>query len=485
MARRTASLARVGEDLPPPDRAARPGRRKISAPAVEQFPLCFDGQRLRGHFDVELDLAVMESIGCAFAVAMGAVRVIVGHDGTSAAMALAGRISAGIIMQGADVEDVGATTIDELRFAILRRRASGGIYVAVEDIASTAHEICCLGPDSQPVDINGDLVPIARLAERNAFMPAIQIGARIDTAASTRHAFAEALMELARIRRGPPCRLVMNRNIMPAATLFQALEQSGFLNAVGIEIVDWPTLTPLPGGRLADGNPNIRAQISEAVRQHEADMGVFWFSGIRAPLIADKQGNIVAHTNLMLALADRYMNSIPENFIVYDPRCAWRLGNIPEGGNARAIPAYPHDDDVRHIMRSRRAAFGFQLPDRYFHAGFDSMESAVLSIFHLAKLITPEQSLTDLAMNVDRANVKSFSDIVFFDDAKAALDRLCKALASRCQFVFKPMAITVFSQDWRAVLCILHGNASVEISIESKSTEPETVLHELRRHMVL
>lgn len=482
MDQRTPSLARAGQGSPEPavtGKVTRRGRRPVVAQVEEQFPACFDGRRFRGRAYVELEPFVIEKLGCGFAVAMAAKRAIVAHDGTATGVHLNRALIAGLLAQGVNVEDMGSATLDELRFGIARRRACGGVYVAADDLGGQSYEIRCLGRDTQPLDPRTDLTAIARLAQRDAFMPAVNLGIRIDAAETVRESFVEALIGAMRIRRGPACRIVMNRDIRPVASLFQLLQHDELLRAAGIEFAARPGLNQLPAAKWSVQNEALREQIADIVVDSGAHLGVFWLSGLTTPLIADEQGQIVDHGDLMILLAKRHLAELSREPIVYDPRVAWQLGRLPENGTPGAFPSDADDDDVRLIMRSRRASFGFQLPDRYYYGSLDAIESGVMAVLSIAELCGPQQPLSQLISSSKAATSPLQTRRIMVKDSAEARERLRQAFAGKGAVISKPSSLTIVGEHWRAMVRTAPGAGGLEIALSTIDADAADVLQQL------
>lgn len=459
----------------------RPRRNPIEVPVKDEvFPTCFDGVRFRGRMLVELDQNVVDDIGRGFAVAMSARRVIIGHDGSATAMSLCHAIAGGLMIQGADVEDVGAAIVDEVRYAILRRRATGGIYVSAEDLGGMTYEVMCMGADGHVLDPMRDMAPIARIAQRSAFMPAVQIGVRVDTASNVRDAFVEALANAIDPHRGGPCRVVMNRDAAPAMSLFNALEKSGILALAGIELVATPTFQGSPVGRWALEAGTVRNLLAKAVVENKADLGVFWMSGAKVPVLVDETGEIVSHSDLMAIIGRHYLSTPGPAPVVFDPRCAWLLGPQPVPGRPPSIPVYPGDDVLSLTMRDQSACFGFQLPDLYCFDAVDQAASTILPVFKAASLSGPGLPFSRLVAELRARVLPLHSETIFVDDPRRALQRACAVYSNVARIDERPSSVTITADSWRAMLCLRPGASALEATIEATAGEPAKLLEVLR-----
>lgn len=442
----------------------------------QQGESCFDGKRLFGHVLFELDGDMVFNIGRAFAVAMSAQRVTIGHDGTSAGAQLVAHCIDGLLSQGSDVEDVGFTTLDEMRYATVQRRAMGGLYFCADPGFVGGYEICCLGADGQRADPAADLAAIARLAKRKAFMPGLGIGTRITVGPSVRAGFMESALLAARLRPGQSFRFVINSDVQPCMAQLQLLERMGVLGDSGIEIVWTP---PASDGRRGGGSvpsQDRNVELGEAVRAASADAGVLFSSTMQAPLLFDERGEPVPAEVFLALLARRALAARHLDALIFDERLGWLLESAEPSGQVESHPALPWQAALPQAMRRHRANTAFMLPASCTYANLGFLENALVPLLCLPDLCAGGQRLSHLVAAVLDGRSLRLGERVIVNNAPHALARLSAARSSGMRMAGTALlsvknnsasgGVTLAGEGWRCLAYAVPRTAEIDLSVE-------------------
>src|SRR5215212_2932067 len=90
----------------------------------------FKAYDIRGTYPDQLDAALAEAIGGAFARFAGCPRILVGRDMRPSGVELVAAFAEGVQAQGVDVIDLGLCSTDMLYFAAGRHDAPGAVFTA-------------------------------------------------------------------------------------------------------------------------------------------------------------------------------------------------------------------------------------------------------------------------------------------------------------------------------------------------------------------
>ena len=126
---------------------------------------CFKAYDVRGRLGIDLDEAIAYRIGRAFALALGARTVVLGHDVRASSESLAESVARGLMDSGCDVLELGLSGTEEMYFATTHFAADGGICVTASHNPMDYNGMKMVQAGSAPLDAASGLARIRELAE--------------------------------------------------------------------------------------------------------------------------------------------------------------------------------------------------------------------------------------------------------------------------------------------------------------------------------
>lgn len=180
-----------------------------------------------------------------------------------------------------------------------------------------------VGRDSLPISGDSGLRAIQQLAEKNDFLPLNQVG--FLTKQSILKPYIEHLIGYINLDGLKSLRLVVNAGNGAAGHVIDALEQEFKAKSFPIEFI---MVHHEPDGQFPNGIPNPllsenRSATSDAVKLHQADMGIAWDGDFDRFFLFDERGEFIEGYYIVGLLAEAFLKKHPGEKIIHDPRLTW------------------------------------------------------------------------------------------------------------------------------------------------------------------
>lgn len=378
---------------------AAPTSPQQHAPADDVFR--FDGHRFKGTFGKQLNEEFCQAIGEAYVVVMAAKGLILGHDGTDESRKICLWLSRGVTAQAADVYYFGAISLDEVRVAMTRRPMTCAIYVGADAPGSDQHTIWYLGSDRPAPNPEQDLALIARLAQRNAFLPSVRIGEIKDLVGSLTEPFLGSLLSTAFWNHDFNVTVVMSSDVDPITNLFKMLDQNGVLERMGITL-HWAApsaVDPLSPLRIAGPVNRVR----QALQTTKANLGVVFSNAYETPMFFDETGEMVSPEVMMALIARNTARMFPENILLIGTDSPSFLAMTAHIDPRQVVTMAAADRRFRTQMLVERGRFGYIPPNRYFYAQLSGIESLLAPVLGAAQLVSSDVQLSALVADLEES----------------------------------------------------------------------------------
>ena len=365
-------------------------------------PSIFKAYDIRGIYGEQIDAELALPLGRAFARVLAdlsgkpasELRVGLGRDMRLSAPELAARYREGLLMEGADVLDIGQVGTEMLYFLVGSRGLDGGLMCTASHNpkAYTGAKLVregaiALSGDAGIQDIRRALE--ANLADRPPTGEPGQLQ-ELDVYAEFQQA-ALRTIDPAAVR---PLKVVVDGGNGMAGPMVGPL-----LRRLGLDLIEtyWT-----PDGDFPDHEPNPllpenRAFVIDQVRTEKADLGIAWDGDADRCFFIDDTGEFVDGDFLTALLAESLLEKSPGSTILYDVRASWAVPHTVErlGGTA-------HVNRVGHAffktrMREEGSLFGGEVSGHYYFRDFYCADSGTIpALLILERLSRSAQRMSEL-----------------------------------------------------------------------------------------
>ncbi|MBI2038745.1 MAG: phosphomannomutase/phosphoglucomutase [Candidatus Niyogibacteria bacterium] len=342
----------------------------------------FKDYDIRGRVPEDLDEAVAERIGSAFARYLaekgGRGKVIAGCDARLSSEALLRAFERGVLAEGFDIRDIGLVTSPLFYFSVAESDAAGGAMITASHNPAEWNGVKLVGPEGEPIYKENSLPKIEALS-RFPMARAASEGAIL--AADFSDDYIDFLISLSALRR--PLRVVADASNGSGGFLLERL-----FGRLGIEA---ETLFFKPDGRFPNHSPNplrpdAQSAAREAVRRTRADFGFIMDADGDRILFLDEQGRMILGTTLYAFLLDHCaVRGESAVSTVFGSRILRDIAKEKGIVLKTVSVGHPH---IKAAMRKTGARIGGELSGHYYWREFHGFDSALLTLMHVLNIVS-------------------------------------------------------------------------------------------------
>jgi phosphomannomutase len=437
---------------------------------------CFKAYDIRGKLDLELNVDIAYRIGRAYALHLCAKRVVVGGDVRLSSLELKQALSNGLRDGGADVIDIGMVGTEEVYFAAFHLDVDGGIEVTASHNPMDYNGMKLVRRGSRPISGDTGLKDIQALAEANDFPPVAQTGSLVSQ--SILEAYVDHLLtyiDLAAIR---PLKLVVNAGNGAAGHVIDALEAKFKLHNVPISLIK---VHHQPDGSFPNGIPNPllienRSATADAVKAHQADMGIAWDGDFDRCFLFDERGEFIEGYYIVGLLAAAFLNNHPASSIIHDPRLTWNTIDIVKSAGGVPVLCKTGHAFIKERMRAENAIYGGEMSAHHYFRDFAYCDSGMIPWLLVAELLSvSRKTLSELVGERIAAYPCSGELNYKVADANAALNRVRAYYLDQQPKVDLTDGLSLEFASWRLNLRSSNTEPLLRLNVESRA-DPAAVL---------
>ena len=418
----------------------------------------FKAYDIRGVYGESLDDDIAFGIGRAFATFTGCRKVAVGRDMRPHSEPLFAALARGLILQGADVVDLGMCSTPMSYYANGFLCADAGIMITASHNPGEWNGMKLSRAQALPISGATGIAEIERIFTEGAFAPPPARPGKVSTC-DILPAYAAHVRALARVAR--PVRI--------AADMANAM---GLVEARALEdIVTIDPLFDVLDGAFPNHEANpLKTETLEAlqrkVRAGTYDFGVAFDGDADRVGFVDEKGDIVP-MDIVTALIARDLLSREKGVILYDLRSSWAVKEvIVESGGTPVMSRVGHAF-IKQQMRDHNAVFAGEVSGHYYYRQNYFTESSSMAVTCLANIVSASRkALSELVKPVRRY----FSSGEINLEAKeppAVLERLKRRYADGRLSTLD--GVSVEYDDWWFNARASNTEPLVRLNLEAKS----------------
>ena len=436
---------------------------------------CFKAYDIRGELGVELDNDIAYRIGRAFARTLNLKTVVVGGDARETSEDLKLALAKGLQDEGCDVIDIGMVGTEEIYFATSHLSVDGGVEVTASHNPINYNGMKLVSEQSKPVSGDTGLLDIQKMAETQPWLDEPDQGKKQPGNYSQRSildAYVEHLLGYIKAENIKPLKLVVNSGNGAAGHVIDALEEQFKSLALPIELIK---VHHNPDPTFPNGIPNPllpenRADTSDMVKQHNADMGIAWDGDFDRCFLFDENGDFIEGYYIVGLLADAFLKKREGEKIIYDPRLTWNTQEIIEQAGGKPIMSKTGHAFIKERMRKEDAIYGGEMSAHHYFRDFFYCDSGMIPWLLVAELLCL-QGKTLSSMVADRiAKFPSSGEINSkLKNPEAAISRVLAAYKGDAFSIDYTDGIGVSYADWRFNLRSSNTEPVVRLNVESRA----------------
>jgi phosphomannomutase len=397
---------------------------------------------IRGVVPDQLDEAVAEAVGAAFAKLTGAAKLLTVHDMRTSSGPLAAAFGRGAAAQGAQVLAAGLGSTDMLYYGSGELGVPGAMVTASHNPPQyNGIKLCRAG--AKPVGIETGLADIKDLAE-HSILPAPVPGSI--TSVDLLAGYAQYLRKLVDISAIRPLTVVVDAGNGMAGHTVPKVFQS-------LPITLIPLYFELDGTfPNHEANPiepeNLR-DLQRAVVEQHADIGLAFDGDADRCFVVDERGEVVSPSTLTALIAARELAREPGAAVIHNLITSRAVPEIIAEHGGVAVRTRVGHSFIKAKMAENGAVFGGEHSGHFYFRDFWFADSGMLAALHtLAALGGQAAPLSQLMASYSRYCASGEINSVVADQAEATA-RVRDAFAGRPGISTDELdGLTVTAADW-------------------------------------
>lgn len=356
------------------------GSRKINRQIFKAYDI-------RGLYPQEIDDDAAYRIARAFVTALGAKRVVVGHDMRESAETFVAATIRGLTDQGADVVPIGLTSTPMYYFAVNHLGGDAGVMCSASHNPAeyNGYKMTAAGAvPSIAVVSNEDLYESACAGD----FPDPPATGRVLEQVDVLDSYTQAVLDNAGIRSFGDLKIVvdcgngMGGHVLPS--IFAAVGN------VPVRLY-WRLDGSFPNHEANPLKTDTMLALQDRVVDECADMGAaFDGDGDRVAFV-DEKGNIIPGDFVTALIAREVLARKPGARILYDLRSSWVVPEEIEKAGGEAVECRVGHGLIKKQMRQEGGDFAGELSSHYYFEDFYTTDNGDLAMLNMIKLLLHEK----------------------------------------------------------------------------------------------
>lgn len=351
---------------------------------------CFKAYDIRGELGTELNEDIAYRIGRAYGEFIRPKTIVVGGDVRLTSESLKLALANGLRDAGTDVLDIGMSGTEEIYFATFHLGIDGGIEVTASHNPMNYNGMKLVREGARPVSGDTGLRDVQRLAEANDFAPVEESKRGSYKQISVVDAYVDHLMgyiDLSKFTK--PMKLVINSGNGAAGHIIDEIEKR-FKQANA-------PVTFIKVHHEADGNfpngipnpllPECRKDTSDAVREHQADMGIAFDGDFDRCFLFDENAEFIEGYYIVGLLAEAFLKKEPGAKIIHDPRLTWNTIDVVTKAGGIPVMSKTGHAFIKERMREEDAVYGGEMSAHHYFRDFAYCDSGMIPWLLVAELL--------------------------------------------------------------------------------------------------
>jgi phosphomannomutase len=358
----------------------------------------FKAYDIRGLVPQEIDAALAEAVGVAFARFAHAPVILVARDMRPSGVELAAAFRAGVTSMGIDVVDLGLTSTDELYYASGALDAPGAMFTASHNPAGyNGIKLCLSG--ARPVGVESGLVEIRADVEAGVTAPP----GTVPGSSRRRDVLADYVAKVHSF--------IDVTSLRPFKVVADTANGMGGL-VVPAVFADLPVHLEVLFGELDGSFPNHPADpiqpanlvsLRERVLATGADVGLAFDGDADRCFLVDDAGIPVSGSTTTAMVAAAMLTKFPGSTILYNLICSKSVPEIVRERGGIPVRTRVGHSYIKGVMAETDAVFGGEHSGHYyFRDNFRADSGSIAALVVLELLSADHRPLSEVRKDFER-----------------------------------------------------------------------------------
>lgn len=441
---------------------------------------CFKAYDIRGKLGEELNEDIAYRIGRAYGEFLKPKTIVLGGDVRLTSESLKLALADGLMDAGTDVLDIGLSGTEEIYFATFHLGVDGGIEVTASHNPMDYNGMKLVRENAKPISGDTGLRDVQRLAEANNFAPVEQEKRGSYKQISILDEYVDHLMgyiDFTNFSR--PMKLVVNSGNGAAGHVIDAIEKRF---AAANTPVTFIKVHHQPDGTFPNGIPNpllpeCRQDTSDAVKQHNADLGIAFDGDFDRCFLFDGEGQFIEGYYIVGLLAEAFLQKEPGAKIIHDPRLTWNTIDIVTKAGGIPVMSKTGHAFIKERMRKEDAIYGGEMSAHHYFRDFAYCDSGMIPWLLVAELIA-KRNLSLETLVKERMDAYPCSGEINYKvgNSTAMIEAIEKQYTLMAEQIYRIDGLSMEFTDWRFNIRTSNTEPLLRLNIETKGNSEEVQL---------
>lgn len=432
---------------------------------------CFKAYDIRGELGTELNEDIAYRIGRAYGEFIRPKTIVVGGDVRLTSESLKLALANGLRDAGTHVLDIGMSGTEEIYFATFHLGIDGGIEVTASHNPMNYNGMKLVREGARPVSGDTGLRDVQRLAEANDFAPIDEDKRGSYKQISVLDAYVDHLMGYINLNNfTKPMKLVINSGNGAAGHIIDEIEKR-FKQANAP--VSFIKVHHEANGNFPNGIPNpllpeCRKDTSDAVREHQADMGIAFDGDFDRCFLFDENAEFIEGYYIVGLLAEAFLKKESGAKIIHDPRLTWNTIDVVTKAGGNPVMSKTGHAFIKERMREEDAVYGGEMSAHHYFRDFAYCDSGMIPWLLVAELLAVKgETLSGLVSERMKAFPCSGEINSKVANAKEKIEKIKQRYTQQGAAVDTTDGISMEFSTWRFNLRTSNTEPLVRLNVET------------------
>ncbi|MDQ7817682.1 MAG: phosphomannomutase/phosphoglucomutase [Melioribacteraceae bacterium] len=348
----------------------------------------FKAYDIRGKVPSDLNSDLAYKVGKTIVKYLNCKSVVIGRDVRESSPELANSLSNGITDAGSDVFDLGLCGTEMIYFGTPFLNADAGVMITASHNPPEYNGLKFVKKGSIPFGYDSGLNEIERMIINNEIPENTSAKGKVINK-DIMNEFIASLHKFFDKDKIKPYKVVVNAGNGCVGPALDRLEK-----LLPIEMIK---MFHEPDSKFPNGVPNPllpekRQPTIDAIKKHNADLGVAWDGDYDRCFFFDEQGNFIEGYYIVGLLAKSILKTNPGEKIVHDPRLTWNTIEVVNKAGGEAVVSKSGHAFIKQKMREVNSIYGGEMSaHHYFRDNFYS-DSGLIPFLLILQLMSDENA---------------------------------------------------------------------------------------------
>lgn len=423
----------------------------------------FKAYDIRGKVPSELNNDIAYKIGRAFVKLNNAKKVVIGRDVRESSPELSQALAKGFNDAGCDVIDLGLCGTEMIYFSTPYFDADGGVMITASHNPPEYNGLKFVKKGSVPMGYDSGLREVEQMILNDDLGELTAEKGRVKSV-DVMTEFISALDKFYDADKIKPFKVIVNAGNGCVGPALDAIEDK--LPIKMIKVFHEPD-SSFPNGVPNPLLPGNRKATMDAIKEHNADLGVAWDGDYDRCFFFDEDSNFIEGYYIVGLLAKSILKKNPGEKIVHDPRLIWNTIDIVKEAGGEAIVSVSGHAFIKQKMREVNSIYGGEMSAHHYFRDNAFSDSGMIPFLLVLQLMSDEnKKLSELVGNMIEKYPCSGEINTTLDNPKVKIEELKEKYSDGK--LDELDGISVEYDNWRFNVRMSNTEPLLRLNVESK-----------------